>query len=199
MINSVEELIEKKPDDVKLWMKNVLEKNEQIPEHFNWHGLADCAASNARSNIDKSHKKSTSSLAWAEVAISIYDFLAKTYPESSNSYLYSEMTLRGFMISIFGIDKNSIVLDPDKIVAWFFDNLAISYEYALMKSVEWREALSRKNAEEMKELFENNLEDIKVLRSIKSRLNIIKQLCQVLTFQPSEELLNWLSIWETLP
>jgi DNA-binding Xre family transcriptional regulator len=199
MINSLQEVLDKKPDEVKIWMKNVLEKNEQIPEHFNWHGLADCIASNARTSIDTSGEKSTSALAWAEVASLIYDFLSKKYPESSSSYLYSEMTLRVFMISTFGIDKNSVILNSDKIVAWFFDNLEVSHESALVKSTEWREAFSNKNTAEMKEIFENNFEDIKKLRSIKSRLNIINQLCQVLTFQPSEELRSWLSIWKILP
>ena len=199
MINSLQEVLEKQPDEIKIWMKNVLEKNEQIPEHFNWHGLADCAASNARTGVDKSHEKHNSALAWAEVASLIYGFLSKKYPESSSSYLYSEMTLRMFMISTFGIDKNSNVLNSDKIVAWFFDDLEMSYESALVKSTKWREDLSNKNTEEMKEIFENNFEDIKKLRSIKSRLNIINQLCQVLTFNPSEKLCSWLSIWKILP
>jgi hypothetical protein len=199
MINSLQELLEKKPEEVQTWWKNVCLGNQNVPDKFNWHGLADCAASKARELVNKFSEDHRYSLIWAEVAVSIYEFLAQKYPNASESYLYSSMTLRAYMILNFGVISGYSVLDTNKIVKWFFDNLNISYQEAFIKSADWQAAILTKNPEEMRKKFENNLEDIRILRFIKTRLNVIKLLCQSSTFQPSQELKDWISLWKQLP
>ncbi len=192
-------LLQQNAEQVQSWLRSVWAEQQQVPEKFNWLGLAEGAAFNARELARKSDEYHSSSLAWAELAASVYEFLAKKYPELSEQYLSSLMTLRAYMIIKFGSVIGNPVLDIEKIVNWFFDNLEISYQDALIKATDWREALSTNNAEEIQKKFETDLEEIRRLRVIKNRLGVIKLLSESQEFRPNKELTAWISLWKQLP
>ncbi|MGV0103673.1 DUF1822 domain-containing protein [Nostoc sp. DSM 114160] len=193
-------LLQKEPEQVQAWLRMVWAEPQQVPEKFNWLGLAEISTFRAQELANEESKESHSeSLAWAEIATSVYEFLAENNPSFSESYLYSLMGLRAYTILKFGAIPGNPVLDVQQIVNWFFDNLHISYQEALVKAADWREALAAKNPEETQKKFDSELEDFRKLRLIKNRLSIIKYLSKSKDFIPNEELNIWISLWEKLP
>ncbi|MBN3938497.1 MAG: hypothetical protein V7L21_25845 [Nostoc sp.] len=195
--NFLKVLLQKDPEQVQTWLRMVWAEQQQVPEKFNWLGLAEVSTFRAQELAnEESNKSHSESLAWAKIASSVYKFLAENNPSFSERYLDSLMTLRAYMILKFGALPGNPVLDIQQIVTYFFDNLHISYQEALIKATDWREALAANNPEETQKKFDSELEDIRKLRLIKSRLGIIKQLSK---FLPNEELNIWISLWEKLP
>ncbi|WP_448269855.1 hypothetical protein [Nostoc sp. DSM 114159] len=193
-------LLQKEPEQVQAWLRMVWAEPQQVPEKFNWLGLAEVSTFRAQELANEEFNESHSeSLAWAEIATSVYEFLAENNPSFSELYLNSLMGLRAYMIVKFGAFPENPVLDIQQIVTWFFDNLHISYQEALTKAADWREALAAKNPEETQKKFDSELEDFRKLRLIKNRLSIIKYLSKSKDFVPNEELNIWISLWEKLP
>ncbi len=198
--NFLRVLLQKDPEQVQAWLRIVWAEQQQIPEKFNWLVLAQVSTFNAQELAnEESNESHSESLAWAQVATSVYEFLAENNPSFPESYLYSLMGLRAYMILKFGALPGNQVLDIQQIVNWFFDNLHISYQEALIKATDWRETLAVNNPEETQKKFESELEDIRKLRLIKNRLGIIKRLSKSKDFLPNEELNIWISLWDKLP
>lgn len=192
-------LIQQNSAQVQSWLRDVWTEPQQVPEKFNWLGLAEVSTSKAQELSYKSNESHSESLGWAEVATSVYKFLAENQPNVSEGYLLSSMSLRAYMILKFGVVSNHPVLDLKQIVTWFFDGLGITPQEALSKTTAWRNILAKNNPEEGQEYFENNLEDIRQLRRIKTRLTVIKRLSESKQFSPNEELKLWISLFDKLP
>jgi hypothetical protein len=198
--NLLRVLLQKDPEQVQTWLRMVWAEQQQVPEKFNWLGLAEVSTSKTQELAnEESNESHSESLAWAEIATSVYEFLAENNPSFSERYLDSSMTLRAYTILKFGAIPGNRVLDIYLIINWFFDNLHISYQEALIKAADWREALAAKNPEETQKKFDSELEDFRKLRLIKNRLSIIKYLSKSKDFLPNEELNTWISLWEKLP
>ncbi|MCC5647993.1 hypothetical protein LC607_34850 [Nostoc sp. CHAB 5824] len=197
--NLLKTLLQQDVEQVQSWLKSVLSEQEQVPENFNWLGLAESSTFNAQELVGKSNEDNLSSLAWAEVSISIYEFLAKNNSRFSDRYLSSSMSLRAYMIIRIGTISGHSILDIEQILDWFFARLEFSYEEALIKATAWRDALSKNNPEDNQKYFDANLEDIKILRDIKNRLIIIKLLYDNKKIDTTKELNAWISLWEKLP
>ncbi|MEH2230171.1 MAG: hypothetical protein V7K71_11095 [Nostoc sp.] len=198
--NFLRVLLQKEPEQVQAWLRMVWAEPQQVLEKFNWLGLAEVSTFNAQELANEaSNQFHLESLAWAEIASSVYEFLAENNPSFSERYLDSLMGLRAYMIVKFGALPENPVLDIQQIVTWFFDNLHISYQEALIKAADWREALAANNPEETQKKFDSELEDFRKLRLIKNRLSIIKYLSKSKDFLPNEELNIWISLWEKLP
>ncbi|MEH1938452.1 MAG: hypothetical protein V7L14_33065 [Nostoc sp.] len=198
--NLLRVLLQKDTDEVQVWLRMVWAEQQQVPEKFNWLGLAEVSTFKAQELAkEESNESHSESLAWAQVATSVYEFLAENNPSFSERYLDSLMGLRAYMILKFGAIPRNPVLDIQQIVNWFFENLHISYQEALIKATDWREALAANNPEETQKKFDGELEDFRKLRLIKNRLGIIKRLSKSKDFLPNEELNIWISLWEKLP
>ncbi|MEH2105440.1 hypothetical protein [Nostoc sp.] len=198
--NLLRVLLQKDVEHIQTWLTMVWAEQQQVPEKFNWLGLAEVSTSRAQELAnEESNESHSESLAWAKIATSVYEFLAENNPSFSERYLDSLMTLRAYMILKFGAIPENPVLDIYLIINWFFDNLHISYQEALIKAADWRKALAAKNPEETQKKFDSELEDFRKLRFIKSRLRIIKYLSKSKHFLPNEELNTWISVWEKLP
>lgn len=171
-------LLQQSPSQVIAWLESVWTGQQQAPEKFNWLGLAEVTAAQARAQGDQ---------AWAQVAIMIYEWLAASGSLApTDEYIDSAMTLRAYMIGKKGPVPGDPVLDMDYIVRWFFENLPISYEEAEHKAAfrRWRTA---------------NIQEIKALRGIKNRLRVIASLVNSGRLQPDQELNAWLSLRDQLP
>ncbi len=191
-------LLQQNPEQVQSWLKNVWTEQKLVPEKFNWLSLAELSASKAREMASNKSEYNSSSIAWADVSTSVYEFLAQKHPEFSPGYLSCSMNLRADMIVKFGAIPNNSVLGTEIIINWFFDNLEISYQDALIKTTDWRDTLASNDVIKIKNKFEADMEDMKKISFIKNRLNTIKLLFQSKDFYPSEELNNWILLGETL-
>jgi hypothetical protein len=168
-------------------------------ENFNWQGLACVAADKARGNSSSLGRESPN-LEWAKVAISVYDFLAKTHPEIKNTFIRDAMMLRAYVISKLGNIPDDPVLDSSYIFNWFFNELRFSLKEALTIASSWTDLITHKR----QELTQNNqytalLEEIRELRQIKNKLAVIQVLAQNNPSYLDEEINTWLSIQEKLP
>ncbi|MEH1950030.1 MAG: hypothetical protein V7K77_24210 [Nostoc sp.] len=177
--NFLRVLLQQDAEHIQTWLRMVWAKQQQVPEKFNWLGLAQVSTSNAQELAnEESNESHSESLAWAEIATSVYEFLAENNPSFSERYLDSSMGLRAYTILKFGAIPGNRVLDIYLIINWFFDNLHISYQEALIKAADWREALATNNPEETQKKFNSELEDFRKLRLIKSRLeDVLKVVC----------------------
>src|SRR5258707_2812643 len=88
------------PAHLQEWLTDVWNGQEEAPD-FNWLGLAQATASKATSAVREDDTES--GLAWARLAVLIYQHLIdRAGTASRESLVNSMMTLRVFMIDKFG-------------------------------------------------------------------------------------------------
>jgi hypothetical protein len=175
-------LLDQDPAEVLSWLKQVWSGELRSPINFNWHGLAEAAANEAR--LDYGNGSPTLNLTWAEVATSIYDRLAELAGESAGeSFVISSMLLRAAMIAELGAIPGHPVLDIDRVIDWFLHSLKMSPDEAAKKAANWRNC---------------SIDEIRELRRIKNRLNVVSVLVESGKFVPIE-LNTWLSLQSRLP
>ncbi|HAZ43756.1 MAG TPA: hypothetical protein DDW76_27685 [Cyanobacteria bacterium UBA11369] len=168
---------------VKAWLKNIESGQLEPPEDFNWLGLAEAAAFNAHSDLDKDSNRAN--LLWAEIATSVYQRLAtEASSQDGESFINSMMMLRAAMIAKFGSVSGHSLLDINSIISWFFRSLNMSYDEAREKAQYWRNCPVDRSRE---------------LRRIKNRLAVLSVLFESDQFPANEELNAWLALKERLP
>lgn len=173
---SLQELLQQSPVQVLNWLHEVEKGQHQVPLNFNWLGLAEAASFEARSQKN---------LTWAEVAVTIYQRLVDSTDSAHKAGLISSMMhLKAFMITQLGVVHNNTILDPNSIVQWFFESLPYNYEQTKLKSAHWRTL---------------NIQEMKALKLIKSRLSVIASLVDDNKIHPNTELQAWLSLQKDLP
>lgn len=176
------ELLQHDATEVRDWLKQVWSGQLPSPINFNWHGLAEAAAFDAR--LDYGDNSPFINLSWAEVATSIYDYLAQRAGSGGESFLISSMLLRAAMIAELGAIPGHPVLDIDKVINWFYDSLKMSLDEAMTKADNWKNC---------------SFEEIRELRKIKNRLKIIFVLAESDKIISNNELSTWLAIRDKLP
>jgi hypothetical protein len=168
---------------IEEWQTSVEAGDEQVPEEFNWLGLAEVAAFNA-SSITKQGLGS-GGLIWARIAISTYQHLARqSHITSQDTYLNSAMNLRVFMINQLGSISGDSVLDMEQVLQWFLDGLTLTFEDVARKVGNW-----------------SNLDHDEVLklRRIKNRITILEHLSKERHVSFDQNIKAWLSLRESLP
>lgn len=121
----------------------------------------------------------------AKAVLLIYKYLAENIDRSSrDSYEASAMMFRALMIKQLGVDFESPVLNPGKVEGWFFKRLPFSLE---------------ETANKVSKLSSLPIREIKQLRRIKNRLQVIKELQREGYFKDNTELSEWIRISESLP
>jgi hypothetical protein len=162
------------------WLDNAEANPTSIPSDFNWHGLAEGAATNARvtSAIDDAD-------AWASVSLRVYARLAAN-AERSASFELSAMNLRSWMIARYGRSERDPARDLRKLVDWFQQNIP-------MPIAEVEIQVGQLRALPMAQWSER-LELVRTLRALKNRLNVFRNLDDV-----PDEIRPWLKLWPLLP
>ena len=177
-------LLQQPADQAYEWVHNALTGVQNVPEGFNWLGLAEVASSRARG---RGGSDDSPNLMWARTAIEIYEYLigkTKNKHSTSLSYEQSMMLLRAFCIVKLGSVPGDPILDVNDIIQWFFQNKEMSFDKAQEKAWNWRE---------------RPLEEIRNLRYIKNRLSVLKYLFRNYPLETSRELDDWLALWDKLP
>lgn len=114
-------LLQSEPSAILTWLDQSIGRSVVVPADFNWLGMAEVAAMNAREELN---------LTWATIAIRIYEYLANgaTSEMDTLSSRLSAMMLRIFMILQLGAQKGDIILDPDHLVHNFYTYVTLSQE-----------------------------------------------------------------------
>ena len=171
-------LLKQLPQDVLDWIQRAWSGQYEVPETFNWLGVAEVAGTMANLHAD---------IEWAEVAIRIYEWLADQRSNASfrHSELSSAMSLRSSMIhKHHKTVPGHYVLDPQFLVRWFSNELEWNYDEVAEKTRNWR-ALP--------------FEQILILRHIKNRLSQLKHLVNDGYLQPDNNLQTWLALYPEFP
>jgi hypothetical protein len=141
-----------------------------------WQDVAEVSSSRAACSTGLSEGVV---LAWATIAVVVFDRLGEICPEGSGSFTTSSMGLRAFMINRLGPRAGHVVLDPTVLEEWFFRRLELPYEEAISKS---RQAASLPTDEF---LLLNRLKDrIRIMRSVQSQH----------LFRQEDELSRWYAL-----
>jgi hypothetical protein len=153
---------------------------------FNWLGLAEGAADNARNHLE---------LRWAQVAINAYEYLMNTAVtiEEQFNYQTSEMMLRAYLISALGPLDNDPILDASVIVRWFLNRLTFTREEAIELANLWRDQLRNQN------VTEPLMDNVRKLRQLKHQLTALAVLAESKLWKPDERVSSWLAIRHLLP
>jgi hypothetical protein len=173
---TLQTLLSQSPELILHWLQDVESGHQEVSSDFNWLGLAESAAFEARAK---------NNVTWAEVAIRVYERLATSVDSAhKNGFIASIMHLKAFLIIQLGAVHGDPILDPDEIVQWFFANLPYTFEEATQKTAHWRTL---------------DVQEIKALRLIKGRLSIVTSLVKNNIVHPGLELQLWLSLQQSLP
>jgi hypothetical protein len=168
---------------VEAWLAGVRSGEIRPPERFNWHGFAEGAAFLSRRSLESPSPDQR----WGQIAISIYDRLAtesEAIPGIADSFSRSSTLLRVGMIRAFGPLEGDPVLDPAVISGWFFRGVSMGFEEASEKAKNWKSC---------------RIEDIRALKDIKHKLNIIINLSNIDHCVMATELQAWLTLVPDLP
>lgn len=147
-----------------------------VPADFNWLGIAEMAETRAWMN--------ESPMKWARVAIAVFERLARERSDLGGPFMVSSMRLRVGMIGRFGSMQGDDILDPDTILAWFLTNNKDSPKRVAEVVVDWKR---------------RSVEEILRLRRIKNQISVIMDLYATGSVTPTNEMLEWISIYESLP
>lgn len=161
------------------WYQAIASGKRATASDFQWQSLAQGAALRARIT------EADESLAWAELATSVFDRLASETP--AGSFAESSMYCRVAMIEKHGVQANDRLRDPAMLFQWFREEQPADYEGTLR--------LIQRLTDEMSEDFEAEI--VSPLRNIKSRLNVIRALPS--TCEVPEDVRQFVKIWADLP
>jgi hypothetical protein len=145
-----------------------------------WTGLAYILAS-------RSQSIEPWDLDWAKIAVVFYEHL------KNPTLIESSMAFRLNLIQKFGVQEQEDLLNPQIIVQWFERSVQLLPEDALQISQQWKTDLA--DGDPYAHVSNDNLLEI---RTIKNKLNIVKELLSISTFQPTANILHWLEIQQQL-
>jgi len=144
--------------------------------------------------------KKQGSLDWAEVAVRAAEVEARNRSgvEREDALLWA-MQLRSWFISKMGSRSNNLILDKEIILPWVLEGVNLSVQTAKEIAVSLGERLAKlKNSSNLDER-QQVLEDLRLLRRLKHRLNVVKVLVDCGELTNESPLYRWLQIREQLP
>jgi hypothetical protein len=194
-IENANELLKLGPTGVRRWVESVRAGERVPPTDFNWLGLAEASAGQARRGVEPGCPIGNDSIEWGLAGISCYEWLADTHRGNARSFTLSAMFLRAYLISRCGVKPGDSILDPQVIVHWFFNSLGMSVDEAVAKSAIWRDRLKAQagtgaDRREVTELLE--------LRHIKLRLDVLRFLSEAGVPVPDASVRAWLDAHDKL-
>ncbi len=170
-------------EELAVWINQCSQGEVILPSGCDinwWTGLAYALASRSRSiepwDLD-----------WAKIAVAFYEHL------NNPTLIESSMALRLNLLQKFGVQEQEDLLNPQIIVQWFERSVQLLPEDALQISQQWRADLAA--GDPYAHISNDSLLEI---RTIKNKLNIVKELLSIPTFQPTANLLHWIEIQQQL-
>ena len=144
--------------------------------------------------------KDQSTLDWGEVAIRAAELEARNSTGTQREdVLLRAMQLRSWFIAKMGSRPNNLVLDKEIILRWALEGLDISVQTAKEKATLIWKDVARVQGSSNPEDKQRVHDDLRQLRRIKHRLNVVKVLADCGEL-PSDPIFNeWLEMREQLP
>jgi hypothetical protein len=176
------ELAQQEPTFVRVWLETIWAQHPEAAKGFNWLGLFEIATFNATRAATVSKQES---LAWANAARSLYLLLNDHKERRAQSILAKLMSMRVTLIVKFGAVPHHDILDTGDIADWFYGELDMPYADAVYEAARWPQKL--------------DLDVMRKLRNIKTRLSIIERLTTHGWLPISDELCAWLALKPNLP
>jgi hypothetical protein len=174
--------------DLQQWVQAALREPSDERNQFNWLGLAYTLAFDARQRTEVAEK-----IRLAEIAVTIYEWLDQyRNPEQSGSYTDSALALRLHLLTHQYVASSHPVLGTRNIKRpW--ERTGLSPAAARRVSLHLKHKLS----EGVRQVSLEEKEQLKILRQIKNKLLLIRQL------PPDDELFKesekWLKVLSDLP
>jgi hypothetical protein len=197
MQNKLKKLFDKStPDELNQWLDDVWSGKIEYTKNLNsWLFIAQSIYQNVLN--DPEVKDDIPSKSWAATSISIYEYLDKCSDSIFDSSMYSANNIRIKLIEHFGNIKGDYVCDVDNIYDWFFNNVTMNLNDVQQKTKNWDSIIMDlpKNSDEYIVAFEN----IRELRAIKNKLNVIESLYQLGYKSDIYDIEAWISIKNDLP
>ncbi|MCP3103034.1 hypothetical protein LZ198_29560 [Myxococcus sp. K15C18031901] len=163
--------------DVALWLEGREVGALVDGEPFNWDGFAFTAAARARKERD---------LPWANIALHVYEALAShDSADPANTFWFSAMNLRAWMIRELGAQRGDPVLDPEVLVQWVRKCARISFDEA-----------SRLASMDLRGV---PIETVRELRNIKNSLSVLSNITETPRVRDDSALQEWLKLRDRLP
>jgi hypothetical protein len=149
---------------------------------FNWHCIAEVAASRAIANSSSDQQVA---LLWATISVTIYDRLAQTSEMTVRPHFERDsMSVRSNMILLFGPKHGHPVLDPSVLESWFLNQVGVSVETVSSLVEQWERLQTR---------------DQFTLFEMKQRFDVISALLSKEVFKQSDKLKQWEQVLSRLP
>ena len=140
------------------------------------------------------------SLDWADIAVRAAELEALTSNEiGREDSRQRAMQLRSWFISKMGSRSDHLVLDKEIILRWVSEGLTLSVQAAREKAARIGEDLARVKDSSDPKVIQRVTEDLRQLRRIKHRLNVVKVLADRGELLSDPVLDEWLGTREELP
>ncbi|HMA37060.1 MAG TPA: HEAT repeat domain-containing protein [Chloroflexia bacterium] len=185
----LDQLLNQSAKQVQAWLNRVNEGHAQAPEGFNWILLAEIATRQAKwpqwmeSLMEDEYQEPN--LAWAEVAIAIYDHMAQhEHPSFRPPATEKSMLLRAWIIERMGSVPGHPILGTEPLVRWFFETPGIAHSTPY----------SLRNTHSLKVARQESWE----FRELEQRLRILARLVKKQQLNSDTELNEWLLSLEKL-
>jgi len=191
------ELLRQGAAAARQWVDSVQMGERVSPSDFNWLGLAEVCALQARRGVEPGSTIGNDNIDWARASVSAYQWLADKDPGYAHSFTLSAMFLRAYLISRCGAKPGDPILDPQIIVDWFWQNVRMSAEEAVAKSAGWRSRLTARTSTG-KKADRLEVTELRELRYIRLRLNVLRLLSEAGVLVPDASLKTWLDAREKL-
>jgi len=187
---TVAEILMLEPKNLQKWVQSALTREFDVDANFNWLGLAEVLAFNAREGNDVSER-----ILFAGLAVTIYDWLAKTEdPEHSDSYIDSAIAVRVYMLSNNYVDSFHPILGINRIKRpW--EGAKFSPSEALEIAESFRDKLKIGSSQ----ISLPEREKIRELRRIKNKMSLINQLPADSDLLKEAKSNGWLEVYSRLP
>ena len=162
-----------------------------IDKDFNWLGLAEVLAQEVRSTNDINKR-----IHLAELAVNVYEWLANHGDtDHSDSNTNSAIALMIYMLSNNYVDPRHPSLGENKLSKLLWNDFKFSSSEAGAIAKEFRDKL--KDHSHPSTLLKTK--ELRKLRKIKNKLNLIKNLPSDSKLLAEIKLKGWLEIYEMLP
>ena len=197
MQNELKILFDKStPDELNQWLDDVWSGKIDYTKDLNsWLFIAQSIYQNVLN--DPEVEDDIPSKSWAATSISIYEYLDRSSDSLFDSSMESANYIRIKLIEHFGNLKGDYVCDVDNIYDWFFNSVTMKLNDVQQKTKKWDSIIMDlpKNSDEYIVAFEN----IRELRAIKNKLNVIESLYQLGYKSDKYDIEAWIQIKTDLP
>ena len=185
----IKDFLALEPNQIYEWLSSA-EANDESEIDMSWLTLGELATSQLYAKTCA--EDAEDALSWSKVGVAVYEKLANSTKDKQ--FEISAMRIRAFIINHFG-EQSQPTFNLLFLKQWFYKSVSISLENAIAESKEMKLVLNSGN----KFVIESELEKLKKLRLIRSQLYVFKPLKDNNFISETDEINEWLNVFNLLP